>query len=92
MCKGGYNMIRFKINVLEELKKRGYNTTKLRNEKIIPEGTITKIRNAYNTNSNINISTNTINTICALLHLQPGTILEYIPDETGAGENQDKTR
>lgn len=82
-------MIKFKVNVLEELKKRGYTTTKLRNDKIIPEGTITKIRNAYNKDINVNISTTTINTLCALLHKQPGQILEYIPDDKTTGANQE---
>jgi putative transcriptional regulator len=81
-------MIRFKIDVLQELKKKGYNTTRLRNEKIIPEGIITKIRKAYKDNSDINISTMTLNTLCALLGKQPAQIIEYIKDET-TGSIQD---
>ena len=75
-------MIRFKIDVLQELKKKGYNTTRLRNKKIIPEGIITKIRKANNENSDINISTMTLNTLCALLGKQPAQIIEYIKDDT----------
>jgi putative transcriptional regulator len=78
-------MIRFKIDVLQELKKNGYNTTRLRNEKIIPEGIITKIRKANNENSDINISTMTLNTLCALLGKQPAQIIDYIKDDD---ENQ----
>ena len=81
-------MIRFKIDVLQELKKKGYNTTRLRNEKIIPEGIITKIRKANNENSDINISTMTLNTLCALLGKQPAQIIEYIKDDT-TGSFQD---
>lgn len=77
-------MIRFKIDVLEELKKKGYNTTKLRKDGLIPEGTITKIRNACKNNSNVNISTTTLDTLCLLLHKQPGQILEYV--KTGAAD------
>ena len=81
-------MIRFKIDVLQELKKKGYNTTRLRNEKIIPEGIITKIRKANNENSDINISTMTLNTLCYLLGKQPAQIIEYIKDDT-TGSFQD---
>lgn len=75
-------MIRFKIDVLQELKKKGYNTTRLRNEKIIPEGIITKIRTANKNNDNVNISTMTLNTLCYLLGKQPAQIIEYVKDET----------
>lgn len=74
-------MIRFKIDVLQELKKKGYNTTRLRNEKIIPEGIITKIRKANKDNCDVNISTMTLNTLCALLGKQPAQIIEYIKDD-----------
>lgn len=69
-------MIRFKIDVLEALKDKGYTTTKLRRDKIIPEGTLTKIRN----NSGEPITTATLNVICEILKKQPGQIIEYISD------------
>lgn len=69
-------MIRFKIDVLEALKNKGYTTTKLRKEKIIPEGTLTKIRN----NTGEPFTTATLNVICKILNKQPGQIIEYIPD------------
>ena len=74
-------MIRFKINVLEALKDKGYNTTRIRQEKIIPEGTLTKIRN----NNGEPVTTATLDIICSILKKQPGQIIEYIPDA-----NQDK--
>jgi len=72
-------MIRFKIDVLEELKKKGYNTNRIRKEKIISEGTLQRIRN----NKGEPVTTATINTICEILNKQPAQLLEYIP------ENQD---
>jgi putative transcriptional regulator len=69
-------MIRFKIDVIEALKNKGYTTTKIRNEKIIPEGTLTRIRK----NDGAPVSTATLNVICNILKKQPGQIIEYIPD------------
>lgn len=82
MCKGGENVIKFKIDVMEALKNKGYTTTKIRNNKIIPEGTLTKLRN----NDGAPVSTATINTLCSILKKQPGQLLEYIPDENAAGD------
>lgn len=70
-------MIRFKIDVMEALKNKGYTTTKLRKDKIIPEGTLTKIRN----NNGEPITTATLNVLCEILKKQPGQLLEYIPDD-----------
>lgn len=79
-------MIRFKIDVLEELKRRGYTTTKLRREKIIPEGTLTKIRN----NNGEPITTTTLNILCEILKKQPGQLIEYKPDIVHPFIDQDK--
>lgn len=68
-------MIRFKIDVLEALKSKGYTTTKIRNDKIFSEATLTNIRN------NKPVTTTTLNTICEILKKQPGFILEWVPDE-----------
>ena len=67
-------MIRYKIDILEELKKKGYTTTKIRNERILSQATLTNIRNGGA------INTTTLNIICSILKKQPGQILEYIPD------------
>lgn len=79
-------MIRFKIDVMEALKNKGYTTTKIRKEKIIPEGTLTRIRK----NDGAPVSTATLNIICSILKKQPGQLLEYIPDEQPATD-QEKT-
>lgn len=67
-------MIRYKIDVLKALKEKGYNTNKIRKEKLIGEARLQDIRNGGLG------SKNTINTICNLLSCQPGDILEYLPD------------
>lgn len=65
-------MLKYKINVLEELKENGYTTYKLRKDKLIGEAQIQKIRDGEIA------SKETLNTICKLLNCQPGNVLEYI--------------
>lgn len=67
-------MLRYKIDILEELKNKGYSTYKLRKDKIIGESQIQKIRTGELA------SKETLNTICKLLTCQPGDILEYIDE------------
>lgn len=64
--------IRYKKNILPELKSAGYTTTRLRKERIMGEATIQKLR------QHDLVSWANINTICRLLNCQPGDILEYI--------------
>lgn len=63
--------IKYKIDVLAELKAAGYNTNQLRNEKLLSEGTIQNIRKGKVVNA-ANLSK-----LCKLLNCQPGDILEY---------------
>lgn len=68
-------MLRYKFDVLSELKVRGYTSYRIRKEKIFGEAILQKFRNG-----NI-IAADNLNTLCRLLNCQPGDILEYIPDE-----------
>lgn len=63
--------LRYKIDVLQALKDKGYNTTKLRKEKLLSESTIQKLREEKP------ISWVNISTLCELLKCQPGDIMEY---------------
>lgn len=63
--------IKYKIDVLAELKASGYNTNRLRTEKLLSEGTIQNIREGKVVNA-ANLSK-----LCKLLNCQPGDILEY---------------
>ena len=69
-------MLKYKIDILEELKTKGYTTYKLRKDKVIGEAQIQKIRTGEIA------SKETLNTICKLLHCQPGDILEYVRGES----------
>ena len=70
--------IRYKLNILSALKEAGYNTTKLRREKLLAESTIQALR------EDKLISLDNVARICRLLDCQPGDILEY---EKEAGED-----
>lgn len=67
--------IKYKINVLNELKAAGYNTNRLRKEKLLSEGTIQNIRDGRIINA-ANLAK-----ICKLLNCQPGDIMEYVEDK-----------
>ena len=66
--------LQFKIDVLAELKSKGFSTYVIRRDKIMGTKTVEEIKKGKVT------GTKTIETICELLKVQPGEILEYIPD------------
>ena len=73
--KGETNVsIQYKSNILSELKSAGYNTNRLRVEKLMGEATIQKLRTGEL------VSWKNIDTLCRLLQCQPGDLIEHIPD------------
>ena len=64
--------IKYKLDILAELKKTGYSTYRIRKEKLLSESTLQKIRNKQP------VSWENIETFCRLLNCQPGEILEYV--------------
>lgn len=67
--------LKYKIEVLQALKDKGYNTSVLRKDKLLSEGTIQRLRN------NEPIQWTNINQLCKLLDCQPADILEYVKDK-----------
>lgn len=67
-------MLQYKIDVLETLKENGYNTTRLRKEKLLGENTIQYIREGKP------LSAKALDTVCRLLDMQPGNIIKYVED------------
>lgn len=65
----------YKIEILPALKEAGYNTIRLRKEKIFGEATSQKFREHKPLNFN------DLNKLCTLLNCQPGDLIEFIPDE-----------
>jgi len=61
------------------LKEKGYNTTRIRRENIIGQGTLTAIKNGTG-----GLDAKTISKLCALLDCQPGDIMEYVADRPPA--------
>lgn len=68
-------MFAYKINVLETLKENGYNTTRLRREKLLGENAIQSLRRGEM------VGIIALEKICALLDMQPGNIIKYIEDK-----------
>lgn len=67
--------LRYKIDVLADLKEKGFSSYKMRSEKLLSEGAIQSIRTGKP------ISWANIDKLCELLECQPGDILEYTKDE-----------
>jgi len=62
----------YKIDVLQALKDKGYNTNRLRKEKLLSESTIQQLR------ENKPINWANIAQICELLECQPGDLLRRV--------------
>lgn len=69
--------IRYKVDVLAELKKKGYSSTKIREDKLIGQSYLQQLRHQEL------VSWKTIDTICALLDCQVGDIVEYVKGDVG---------
>lgn len=67
--------LKFKIDVLEALKEKGYSSYILRKEKLLSESTIQKLR------SGEGISWDNLETLCKLLDCDISAILKYQKDE-----------
>lgn len=72
-------MLRFKINIMAELKKAGYPTTRIRREKLIGESTVQRLRTG---NTSLNLES--LDIVCEILRCQPGDLVEWVPDEEQA--------
>ena len=68
--------LRYKIDVLKSLKEKGYNTNRVRKEKLLSESTLQKFR------ENKPVSWENLETLCELLQCQIGDIIEYVPEKT----------
>lgn len=64
----------YRFDVLQALKDKGYNTNRLRKEKLLAEGVIQSLREGKA------ISFANLGKLCDLLGCQPGDILEYTID------------
>lgn len=67
-------MLRYKINVFDALDRAGLNKYKAKKTRVIGQDTLTKLKEENVTG----ITLKTLNTICAILDLQPKDIIEYV--------------
>lgn len=68
-------MFVYKFDVLESLKDAGYNTTRLRKEKLLGENAIQSLRKGEM------VGIIALEKICKLLDMQPGNIIKYVEDD-----------
>lgn len=64
--------MKYKVDVIAILKEAGYNTSKIRKDKIMGEAMLQKIRSGQM------VSWATLETICDLLNCQPGDLIEFV--------------
>ena len=67
--------MQYKIDVIAALKEAGYNTNRIRKDKIMGESMLQKIRSGQM------VSWATIETLCELLNCQPADLIEYVKTE-----------
>lgn len=65
----------YKIDVLAKLKEAGYNTSRIRKDKIMGEAMLQKIRDGQM------VSWATMETLCELLNCQPADLIEYVKEQ-----------
>ena len=66
--------IQYKIDIMAELKEKGYSSTKIREEKLIGQSYLQQIRHGEL------VSWKTIDTLCSLLDCQVGDLVEYVKE------------
>ena len=67
--------IQYKVDILAELKKKGYSSTRIREEKLIGQSYLQQLRRGEL------VSWKTLDTICSLLECQPGDLIEYVEEQ-----------
>ncbi len=67
--------LKYKLDVLSALKEKGFNTNRLRKERLLGESTIQQLREGKL------VSWANIDRICTLLNCQPGDIIEHLDEE-----------
>lgn len=68
---------RYKIDVMQALNKAGYNTYRIRKDKVFSQSTLAKFRSGDTT-----VTIDNIERLCKILNLQYGDILEYVNEES----------
>jgi putative transcriptional regulator len=67
--------VQYKIDVISTLKEKGYTSARIRNEKLIGQATLQRLRHKQS------VSFEVLAKLCELLECNIGDILEYTPDD-----------
>ncbi len=65
-------MIRYKIDIMKELKRRGYNYMRIKKEKLLSGQTLENIKQGKS------ITLDTLNKLCLMTKLSVGDIIEVV--------------
>lgn len=68
-------MIKYKTDVMELLKKHGYNQTRIQKEKMLSGQTRANLK------AGKMVSLETLNRICIMCRCQPGDLIEVVPTD-----------
>ena len=68
-------MLKYKMDILEGLKAKGYNMTRIRAEGLLSQSALQYIREGKI------VGVKQINELCGLLECQPGDLMEYVKEE-----------
>lgn len=75
--KRGEDMpIKYKIDILEALKEKGFTSYRIRKEKIFGQKTLQDFRNG-----NVVLSADCLEKLCSILNCQIGDLIEYVSDD-----------
>lgn len=69
--------------LFDKLKEEGWSFYRVRQEKLIGQGTLTRLRNQFG-----GLDSKTLDKICRTFNCQPGDLMEYIPDEDTESDSE----
>ena len=69
--------------LFDKLKEEGWSFYRVRQEKLIGQGTLARLRNQSG-----GLDSKTLNKICRTFNCQPGDLMEYIPDEGSESDSE----
>lgn len=70
--------LRYKIDIMQALKEKGYSSYRIRKENIFGQKTLQDFRSG-----SIVLSADCLEKLCRLLECQPGDIIEHVEDGNG---------
>lgn len=73
-------MLKWKVDIMEALREKGYIPHRMRTAKLFGEATIQKMRHQQL------VSWAEFDRLCRLLGVQPGDLLEYVEEVQEAGD------